>query len=273
MDKKNWMKEHAADGITEEAAGVDYGTQNKYTYYSTTRGRETKVNVLLPPGYSEGGEYPVLYALHGYWGDEDTLADMGKVREMLGNLIHSGEAEKMIVVFPYLYTSKTQETCSGLDPENCRNYDNFINDLTTDLMPYIESTFSVKTGRENTAITGFSMGGREALFIGITRADLFYYIGAACPAPGLTPTTDSNMAHPGQLKESELIIEETTPCFLLLTAGERDDVVVDYPSLYHDILNRNGVEHIWHTVSDGGHDENSVRSHMYNYLRAIFKRG
>ena len=123
----------------------------------------------------------------------------------------------MIVVFPYLYTSKTQETCSGLDPENCRNYDNFINDLTTDLMPYIESTFSVKTGRENTAITGFSMGGREALFIGITHADLFYYIGAACPAPGLTPTTDSNMAHPGQLKESELIIEETTPCFLLLT--------------------------------------------------------
>ena len=53
-------------------------------------------------------------------------------------------------------------------------------------MPYIEKTYSVKTGRENTAITGFSMGGRESLLIGMQRPDLFSYIGAICPAPGVT---------------------------------------------------------------------------------------
>ena len=94
---------------------------------------------------------------------------MGKVRNMLGNLMSTDDAEKMIVVFPYIYTSKEQENCSGLDLQNSLNYDNFINDLTTDLMPYINSNFSVKTGRENTAITGFSMGGRESLFIGLTQ--------------------------------------------------------------------------------------------------------
>lgn len=38
-----------------------------------------------------------------------------------------------------------------------------------------------------------------------------------------------------------------------------------------NILNGNGVEHIWHEVSDGGHDASSVQPHFYNYLRFIFK--
>lgn len=54
----------------------------------------TNVNVLLPPGYSENEKYPVLYAMHGYWENEDSLAAMGKVRNMLGNLMSTDDAEK-----------------------------------------------------------------------------------------------------------------------------------------------------------------------------------
>lgn len=264
------LSEYALAGCTEEYSWVKYGTLTKYQYYSTTRERMTNVNVLLPPGYSENEKYPVLYAMHGYWENEDSLAAMGKVRNMLGNLMSTGDAEKMIVVFPYIYTSKEQENCSGLDLQNSLNYDNFINDLTTDLMPYINSNFSVKTGRENTAITGFSMGGRESLFIGLTRSDLFGYVGAACPAPGLTPGVDLSM-HPGQLQENELKPAYDMPYLLMITGGGNDGTVGNQPSLYHNILNGNGVEHIWHEVSDGGHDASSVQPHFYNYLRFIFK--
>ena len=86
-------------------------------------------NVLLPAGYNENETYPVLYALHGYWETEDSLAAMSSARTMLGNLNANGEAEKMIVVFPYIYTSKTKEACDGLNLENSLNYDNFINCL------------------------------------------------------------------------------------------------------------------------------------------------
>lgn len=264
------LSEYALAGCTEEYSWVKYGTLTKYQYYSTIRERMTNVNVLLPPGYSENEKYPVLYAMHGYWENEDSLAAMGKVRNMLGNLMSTGDAEKMIVVFPYIYTSKEQENCSGLDLQNSLNYDNFINDLTTDLMPYINSNFSVKTGRENTAITGFSMGGRESLFIGLTRSDLFGYVGAACPAPGLTPGVDLSM-HPGQLQENELKPAYDMPYLLMITGGGNDGTVGNQPSLYHNILNGNGVEHIWHEVSDGGHDASSVQPHFYNYLRFIFK--
>ncbi|MCI5891917.1 MAG: esterase family protein, partial [Clostridiales bacterium] len=44
--------------------GVTYGTVRSLTYYSQTAERETPVNVILPPNYTEDKEYPVLYILH-----------------------------------------------------------------------------------------------------------------------------------------------------------------------------------------------------------------
>lgn len=148
----------------EEKSGVTYGSVQKVSYYSSTCQRQRNFNILLPANYSESKQYPVLYAMHGYWQTEDTLIDESdesmRLRQIIGNAIASGEAKDMIVVFPYIYASATQESCSGMDDANNAAYDNFINELTNDLMPYIESHYSVKTGKDNTAIMGFSMGGR-----------------------------------------------------------------------------------------------------------------
>lgn len=260
--------------ITTAKAEVTYGKVVKCTYYSTTRGRETNVNVLLPPGYTTEERYPVLYALHGFWGNEDALLGMSKAQNVLGNMIARGEAQKMIVVFPYIYTSKSQAFCTHMDQENALNYDNFIHDLVKDLMPYIEANYSVKTGRDNTAITGFSMGGRESLYIGVRLPELFGYIGAVCPAPGLTPGHDSIMGeHSGQLQEAELAFasEEVTPKLLLLTAGTADTVVCEHPERYHNILTENDVEHMWQHIAEAGHDASSVVPHMYEFMKRVFR--
>lgn len=90
----------------QEASGVSYGTMQKVTYYSQTCKRNRKANVLLPANYSTSKSYPVLYVLHGYWGNEDSLLDAGdaslKLRQIIGNAIAHGEAKEMIVVFPYI---------------------------------------------------------------------------------------------------------------------------------------------------------------------------
>ena len=273
----NSVRSSVAERLPDDAAtvtsGVDYGTLQTYSYYSTTRERQTNVNVLLPAGYNENEEYPVLYMLHGYWDNENSLADtdMG-LQTILGNLTAKGEAEKMIVVFPYIYTSKTMPYCTAMDLENSLNYDNFINDLTTDLMPYIESSFSVAKGRENRAISGFSMGGRESLFIGITCSDLFGYVGAVAPAPGLTPGWDLS-SHPGQLSENELKFDKSKgePWLVLLSGAVNDYVVGTQPEQYHNLFDQNGAAHIWNSLPDGGHDGTSIRPHFYNFARCIFK--
>lgn len=274
---ENWAKTQVVDKIKESSvkkvSGREYGSLKKYQYYSSTAQRKTKVNILLPPGYSEDKKYPVLYLLHGYWDNEDWMAgDSVSLQNMLGNLYAEGKARKMIVVMPYIFCSKEQKECTGMDLKNTLCYDNFVNDLITDLMPFMENTFSVATGRDNTAITGFSMGGREALFIGITHSELFGYVGAVCPAPGLTPGTDRNM-HPGQLKEEELKFdtEKGVPYFLLLSAAQEDPAVGDYPNTIQKLLSKNGVKNIWNSLPDGGHDASSVKVHLYNYLRMIFR--
>ncbi len=270
---KSAVSERLPAGLDTVKSGVDYGSMQTYSYYSTTRERQTNVNVLLPAGYNEQETYPVLYMLHGYWDNEDTLAspEMG-LQTILGNLTAAGEAKKMIVVFPYIYTSKTMPYCTAMDLENSLNYDNFIHDLTTDLIPFIESTFSVAKGREHRAISGFSMGGRESLFIGITRSDLFGYVGAVAPAPGLTPGWDPSM-HPGQLSESELVFDKAKgePWLVLLSGAVNDYVVGTQPEQYHNMFNTNGVEHLWNSLPDGGHDGSSIRPHFANFTRCIFK--
>lgn len=248
-----------------EKAGVQYGTVTKQSYWSATCNREKKFNILLPANYSENKKYPVLYAMHGYWQNEDTLIDEGdetmRTRQIIGNAIAAGEAEDMIVVFPDIYSSATQPACSAMDDANNAAYDNFINDLINDLMPYIESHYSVKTGRDNTAITGFSMGGREALIIGMKRPDLFGYVGAICPAPGVHDVVST----------ADFKYGDVEPYLLLLTAGSNDTVVYSTPSGYNDDLTNNGVPHIWQYVDGGYHGGNCIRAHIYNYVRWIFK--
>ena len=245
-----------------EVAGVSYGTIQSGTYYSTTCKRNKPYNILLPAGYSSDKQYPVLYVMHGYWENQNRMIIEGNgtmyTRQIIGNAIASGEAEDMIVVFPYIYSSATQDSCSAMDDANNAAYDNFINDLIVDLMPHIEKNYSIKTGRENTAITGFSMGGREALLIGMKRPDLFGYVGAICPAPGVT----------GDFKWAS---DEVAPHLLFITAGSNDTVVYSNPENYHKNFTSNGVPHIWHYVNGGYHGDNSIHAHIYNFVRAVFK--
>lgn len=261
------ITESEPSDATAEKAGTQYGTYEKVSFTSEVCGGRTKsLNVLLPANYTTSKKYPVLYVLHGYWGDEDALLDKGdsslRLRQIIGNAIASGEAEDIIVVFPDIYASDTQDKCDGLNDKNNKAYDNFINELTKEIIPYMEQHYSIKTGRDNTAITGFSMGGRESLFIGFSRPDLFGYVGAMCPAPGLT--TDL-------IKESDLKFGSTSPYLLMVSAGSNDQIVWSTPSVYHDTMNKNNVTHVWHYVTDGDHGGKTIRPHMYHFIRYIFK--
>lgn len=268
MEKcKDIMAEMPPEEILAERGGTKYPSFEKYTYYSRTAGRDTPVNVLLPADYSEDKTYPVLYILHGYYDNEDWMTrDIVRVSTMLTNLISDGEAREMIVVCPYIYCSKDMPYCTGMDTQNTMNYDNFVNDMMTDLMPFIEEKFSAAKGKENTAITGFSMGGRESLFIGVSYPEKFGYVGAVCAAPGLTEGTGS----PWMLKEEQLTFGEEKPKLLLLSAAAHDGVVGTNPAKYRRIFSVNGEEPLWHSMSATGHDHSSVTPHLYNLFRMIF---
>ena len=258
---KNTIVEKEPDSANRSKSGVTYGQIQKKSYYSTTCNRQKDVNILLPPNYDPNKQYPVMYIMHGYYEGIDRMLTKGNAemhtREMIGNAIAEGAAKEMICVFPDVFSSPTLRACTGMDETNNQAYDNFINDLTKDLMPYMEKNYSILTGKDNTAITGFSMGGREALLIGMKRPDLFGYIGAICPAPGVS----------GSFNWSS----DNQPYFLMITAGSDDKTVYDNPKNYHNNFDKNGVPHIWHYVNGGYHGDNCIRAHLYNFFRIAFQ--
>jgi len=267
------VTEDCPSDVIIKKADRSYGKVVHKNYDSKTTGLTRGVNVILPPDYDESKKYPVLYLLHGIFGNEHSMLEGNNLLEISSNLAAEGKAKEMIIVLPDMFAKTDANQQPSLTQEGMLIYDNFINDLVNDLMPFIEDNFSVLTGRENQAIGGFSMGGREALYIGFTRPDLFGYILAIAPAPGLTPGRDWALNHPGQMQEDELVIKNSDemPYLIMLCAGTNDSVVGAFPKSYHNIMERNGVRHIWYEISGANHDNRAIRSGLYNFFSSIFK--
>ena len=267
------IEERCPVTITATRKNIQYGEFTHGTYESKTCGLERGYCILLPADYSEDKQYPVLYLLHGIFGNEYSFSGdaSNKIKEIVGNMAADGLIDETIIVCPNMYASSDPNQQPGFDAESCLPYDNFINDLVNDLMPHIESTYSVLTGRENTYLAGFSMGGRETLFITLQKPELFGYVCAISAAPGIVATTDKFMTHPGQLSESEVKFADgaVEPNVFILCCGTRDSVVGTYPKSYHELLEKNGTNHVWYEITGADHDNNAIKSGLYNLFKQI----
>ena len=160
--------------------------------------------VYTPPGYNPAAKeaYPVLYLLHGWSHLAPSWIDSGKANFILDNLIAQGKAKPMVVVMPLAYGDTAflkDYNLWGNDEAINHNTSLFSDALLTEIMPRIESEYRVSKDRSGRAIAGFSMGGLEALSIGLHNTDKFAYVGGFSAAvhrpafiqglPVLTPKT------------------------------------------------------------------------------------
>lgn len=247
-----------------------YGELSQVEYYSTTVGAWRKCYIHTPADFNKETTYPVLYLLHGIGGMHSEWLD-GAPNEILSNLVALGQTRPMITVIPNVRAAKDDRVPSNpLSQANIDAFDNFINDLRNDLMPYIKANYAVADKREECAIAGLSMGGREALYIGITMADIFGSIGAFSPAPGLLPHSDLN--YPGQLTASQMNLPDQykDSTFILICNGNQDNVIHNIPFQYHRALEENEVPHLYYTI-DGGHDFDVWKNGLYHFASNIFR--
>ena len=150
-------------------------------------------------------------------------------------------------------------------------------------MPYINEKYSTLTGRENTAVCGFSMGGRVSLQIGFQKPESFGYIGGFCPAFGILKYTNNGVTEEGFFTEDTFTLkpEFMNNTLVMIAAGPKDGVVRTEPKRYADALKKNGVPHIYYEtmggdankIGSGGHDSSVYQHGLYNFLKRIFKDG
>jgi len=157
---KDWM----------DTKDVAHGAVSEIHYFSKSLNRFRRMHVYTPPGY-EGGEgtFPVFYLLHGAGDCDDSWTSIGRAAVILDNLISQGKAKPMIIVMPAGHAGPFRFGGNGPDE--------FAQDFTGDLMPYVENHFRVKTDRAGRGMAGLSMGGAQTLSIGIPELEKFAYLG------------------------------------------------------------------------------------------------
>ena len=275
------MKNDLQTNVPGNVKQGDSGKTDKIQYFSKKANRNKPANVWTPPGYDPSKKYPVMFMHHGVMGGENDMLSGWSIREMASNLIKSGEAEPFIIVFPQMYTDPNSGSAMGISMDVMDRYDDYVYDLTESLYPYICEHYSVATGRENTAIAGFSMGGRESLYVGLMCPDMFGYVCASSPAPGIVPASDMFISnHLGskklnsndRMKESDFKFSDSDlPYILLIGGGTNDQVVGTFPKQYHELFDKNGTMNLWMEFPGAGHDASVGTPLFYNFFRYVFK--
>lgn len=159
---------------------VPHGSVASVPYYSKTLKRFRRLHVYTPPGYETSSQkYPIFYLLHGAGDCDHSWTSVGRAGFILDNLIAEGKAKPMVVVMPAGHTNTPRPPGAPAMPGAGRPMfaDDFIQDFTDDIMPFVESRYRVQADRAHRAIAGLSMGGAHTLYIGIPNLEKFAYIG------------------------------------------------------------------------------------------------
>ncbi len=150
---------------------VPHGTVHYEMYKSGENSRVKTALVYTPFGYETSDKkYPVMYLQHGVGESETGWIWNGKANYILDNLIAEGKCEEMIIVMNAGYAFRPGEDVTFLPGD-------FDAELVYDCMPFIEEKYRIKTGRENTAIAGLSLGSAQAARTAAKHPDIFGYLG------------------------------------------------------------------------------------------------
>lgn len=142
--------------------------------FSDCMKKEIPVTVILPQQYEKEVDFPVVYILHGWSDNPDTWAkhpEIGMMADFYG----------IIMVMP----DGGYDSWYFDSPYDGRNkYETFI---TRELIPVVDSEYKTRPSRDFRAITGNSMGGHGALYLGIRHQDLFANIGSMSGGVDIRP--------------------------------------------------------------------------------------
>lgn len=136
-----------------------------HVFHSAALDRDAKYRILLPRGYANGkGRFPVLYLLHGLYGDDlnwDTLTGLERYARNLPLIIVMADA------------GNSWYTNSASDPK-----DKFEDYTAKDLIDEIDAKYRTIPVQRARAVAGLSMGGYGAIKLAMKYPDEFVLAGS-----------------------------------------------------------------------------------------------
>jgi len=261
-------------GFNVKRDDIPHGEIKAVQYDSKSLGTRRQLRVYTPPGYSSDKKYPVLYLLHGIGGNDREWLRACHADNVIDNLLADGKIQPMILVFPNGNSAVTVDAAGAPPAEGAgargagarggpaawESWGTpFENDLLKDIIPLIESQYSVHKDREHRALAGLSMGGGQTLNIGLAHPETFAFVGGFSSAPNTKPAAEL-VKDPGALKQLKL---------LWLACGNQDGLIRISQGL-HSLLKEKDVPHVWN-VDSHAHDNIEWANNLYLFSQHIFQ--
>jgi enterochelin esterase-like enzyme len=230
------------------------GEIDTLTYFSNIEVKNRKLVVYTPPQYNKSKKYPVLFLLHGIGGNESDWQRIANINIIFDNLYASKKIEPMLIVMPY---GKVRIPSANHYHSDFKNFDK---ELLNEIIPFIEKNYEVISSPEYRAIAGLSMGGSQALNIGLKHLNKFAWIGGF--------STSGNVNKPEELIPNKYIYESKVQ-LLWISCGNKDHLLPVSQKL-HRYLENKGLKHVWH-VDNGGHQWKVWKNDIYHFSQSLFK--
>lgn len=176
---------------------------------------------------------------------------------ILDNLIASGAAKPMVVVMIDGHAKLEGPGLTGF----ALNTAWFARDLLEAAMPWVEAHYRVRTDAANRALVGLSMGGGEALAVGLNHPDVFAWVGAFSAATPEEPEVVAALADGEQLNGK---------LRLLWIAEGKDDLLRERNEAFLKLLDAHGVRHEWH-LTEGRHQWPVWRGYLRELAPRLFQ--
>jgi len=255
--------------LAHDIKKVPHGKVEYIHYYSNSLKGVNNAIVYLPPKYDadQNKKYPVFYLLSGTTDTEEVYYKVGRVNYILDNLIAEGKAEEMIVVLPYGNPTKLLPPApapaggfGGFGGGMGMMRDVVGDDITGDLMSYVESHYRTINDRDHRGIGGFSRGGNQGLGIGLRNLDKFSYL---CSYSSFTSTDI-----PGVYDNAA---DTNSKIHLFWLGVGTDDFLFGNARDYMEHLDKHGIRSVKEYTHDKfGHTWMNAKYFLDKSLRLLF---
>ncbi|HVN58090.1 MAG TPA: alpha/beta hydrolase-fold protein [Bacteroidales bacterium] len=236
-----------------ELKNVPHGDVRIVYYYSRATGTTRRMHIYTPPGYERSGKaVPVLYLLHGGGDNDRAWPTVGHANFILDNLLAEGKIKPMLVVMP----------------DASIEVKTFTDDIINNIIPFVESSYRVKPGKDNRALAGLSMGGLHTLNTGLANSDKFAWI---LPLSTGWFSTNKEMWAEGErlLKENATKCNQNVKLFWV-SMGGKEDIAWQNCQNMMKLFDQYGLRYKY-SEKPGGHTWFTWRDNLYDIAQMIFK--
>jgi enterochelin esterase-like enzyme len=209
----------------------------------------------------------VFYLLHGNGEAQNGWIMNGRANIILDNPIADKKAQPMIVVMPQGHALQGANVgpLVRLTGETDMFSKRFPQDLLQEVIPLVERNYRVYANADLRAIAGLSMGGGQALSIGLARTDLFHYVLGFSGTVG-GPFMNAEAELSGALSKTEAFKSKLR---LLWVSCGRQDFLYQANRQFVDMLKSKGMKALFPEM-EGSHVWSVWRNNLNETAPMLF---